>query len=81
MAGITQAAAALGRSLGPSVGAPIFAWSEGTGRGWPLNFHFVFDLLAAVLLSLLLPQSIERKRSSATEDSSLELVETAEGAD
>ena len=39
------------------------------GRGWPLNFHFMFDLLAVltvgvVLLSLLLPKSAERKRDS-----------------
>ena len=29
--GIGQAMAALGRSLGPVIGAPVFAWSENTG--------------------------------------------------
>lgn len=37
------------------------------GKGWPLNFHFVFDLLgvggvALVGVVLLLPKSIELKR-------------------
>ena len=39
------------------------------GLGWPLNFHFVFDLMvvasvATFVLSFFLPKSIERKRES-----------------
>ncbi|XP_064395465.1 uncharacterized protein LOC135342613 isoform X1 [Halichondria panicea] len=65
--GMGQALAAVGRSLGPVVSAPIFAWSETTGLSWPLNFHFMFDLMiisAAVVfaLSFFLPKSIEYKR-------------------
>ena len=38
-----------------------------SGKGWPLNYHFVFDLLAVgaailVVVALLLPKSIELKR-------------------
>ena len=38
-----------------------------TGKGWPLNHHFVFDLTAVgavivIVISLLLPKSIEMKR-------------------
>lgn len=38
-----------------------------SGKGWPLNHHFVFDLLAVgaavlVIVTLLLPKSIELKR-------------------
>ena len=38
-----------------------------SGKGWPLNYHFVFDLLAVgavilVVAALLLPKSIELKR-------------------
>ena len=124
--GIGQALAALGRSIGPALGAPVFAWSESTGEravhsigrlaasillsqfllmivynynhtilcitynvymyndhlcqqlflpslcsglGWPLNFHFVFDLMVVssvgiILLSFFLPKSIENKRKT-----------------
>ena len=39
------------------------------GLGWPLNFHFVFDLMlvssvVTILLSFFLPKSIEKKRQS-----------------
>ena len=90
--GYGQALCAIGRSLGPVVGAPLFAWSENngtmlcvwiklcpcsarvikdvllyTGKGWPLNHHFVFDLLivgglSLVVVTFLLPKSIELKR-------------------
>ena len=38
-----------------------------TGKGWPLNHHFVFDLLivgglSLVVVTFLLPKSIELKR-------------------
>ena len=37
------------------------------GKGWPLNHHFVFDLLCVgavvvAVISLLLPKSIEMQR-------------------
>ena len=37
------------------------------GAGWPLNHHFIFDLVVIItvfiiLLSLTLPQSSEKKR-------------------
>ena len=32
MNGFAQSLAAIGRMLGPMVGAPIFAWSESTGE-------------------------------------------------
>ncbi len=41
------------------------------GKGWPLNYHLVFDLLAmgsvgAIVLCFLLPASIEKKRENST---------------
>lgn len=38
-----------------------------TGLGWPLNYHFMFDLLAVlalltIVLSLFLPKTVEKKR-------------------
>ena len=42
-----------------------------TGKGWPLNHHFIFDLTAIIilfiiLLSLTLPKSSEKKRLQPT---------------
>ncbi len=39
MNGMGQALAAVGRSMGPVVSAPIFAWSETTGE--IMNIHAV----------------------------------------
>ena len=41
------------------------------GKGWPLNYHLMFDLLAvgsfvAALLSFFLPASAENKREDGT---------------
>lgn len=38
-----------------------------TGLGWPLDYHFVFNLcalfsLVLIVISLFLPKSIEKKR-------------------
>ena len=46
-----------------------------SGKGWPLNYHFVFDLLAVgggilVIVTLLLPKSIELKRLRQVDSSS-----------
>ena len=43
-----------------------------SGKGWPLNYHLTFDLLAvgsvgAIALCLLLPASIEKKRENRTQ--------------
>ena len=43
------------------------------GKGWPLNHHFVFDLLfvgslLVTAVSLMLPKSIEVKRTRETKD-------------
>ncbi|XP_065901214.1 uncharacterized protein [Dysidea avara] len=65
--GIGQSLVAIGRSTGPLIGAPLFAWSEGNGHGWPLNHHFMFDLttliaIFIILISFGLPKSSEKKR-------------------
>ena len=44
----------------------LYAFSY-TGLGWPLNYHFVFDLLAVlglltIAVSLFLPKTVEKKR-------------------
>ena len=38
--GFGQALCAIGRSLGPIIGAPVFAWSENTGTLNRLNYQF-----------------------------------------
>lgn len=53
------------------------------GKGWPLNYHLVFDLLAvgavgAFLLCLWLPASIERKRESLSATESTLNTSTSE---
>ena len=45
------------------------------GKGWPLNYHFIFDLLCVgavgvAFISLLLPKSIEVQRKRKLEDTS-----------
>lgn len=49
------------------VGANLFAWSETSGNPWPLNYYFVWYIVAvAGLLSLQvsrgLPKTIERRK-------------------
>ena len=39
------------------------------GKGWPLNYHFMYDLVAvsslvAVVISFFLPKTIEKKRDT-----------------
>ena len=63
-----------------------------TGKGWPLNYHFVFDLLGVggvVLVGVvfLLPKSIELKRvrkekkESRTSEQTLAFVEEEDSND
>ena len=56
------------------------------GKGWPLNYHLMFDLLAVgslggVLLCLLLPSSSEKKRDNLTGTLTLQVTETSESND
>ncbi len=62
-----QTCASLGRLLGPLFGAPLFAWSEGNGLPWPLNYCLTWYLLCVLMLSTaqmssFLPRSIERQK-------------------
>lgn len=66
--GIGQSLVAIARSIGPTNGALLFAWSESNGLNWPLNYHLSFELCFVVsmiilLVSLLLPKTIEKKRT------------------
>lgn len=52
--------------IGPSLGGSLFAWSMSNGQPWPLNFHLVWYLQAAIVgltifLTSRLPLSIDRK--------------------
>ncbi len=65
--GIGQTFASLGRISGPYLGAIAFAWSETNGLRWPLNYYFVWYLLAALatlnhFAAYLLPKSIQRRK-------------------
>ena len=47
------------------------------GKGWPLNHHFVFDLLCVgavvvAVINLLLPKSIEMQRKREPEHTSVQ---------
>lgn len=49
----------------------FFAFLCIIGKGWPLNYHLTFDLLAvisvgAIVLCLFLPASSEKKRECQT---------------
>jgi len=60
----TDKCLALHSELQPDHGRYAFSY---TGLGWPLNYHFVFDLLAVlglltIAVSLFLPKTIEKKR-------------------
>ena len=65
--GISQACVALARVCGPMLTSNLFAASASSETSrWPLNYHFVFYLLAvtAVVAGALgrqLPQSIEKQ--------------------
>lgn len=50
------------------------------GKGWPLNHHFIFDLIVIIsvfilLLSFTLPKSSEKKRLPEPANSSVQLVD------
>lgn len=50
------------------------------GKGWPLNHHFMFDMVAIMtgfimLFSLTLPKSSEKKRIPTSSTSSVQLVD------
>lgn len=64
--GIGQTYASFGRCVGPAVAGSLFAWSQGSGRSWPFDYHFVFYLMVVAgvgieLLSLRLPSKVNRK--------------------
>lgn len=51
-----------------------------TGKGWPLNHHFVFDMIVIItvfiiLLSLTLPKSSEKKRIAEATTNSVQLMD------
>lgn len=46
--GIGQTLVAICRMLGPTVGSIMFAWSMSNGASWPLDYHFVWYVLAAI---------------------------------
>lgn len=51
-----------------------------TGKGWPLNHHFIFDITAIItvfimLLSLTLPKASEKKRLPEAPNNSVQLVD------
>jgi len=68
--GIGQSMAAAGRFLGPTIGATVFAYSQGTAMRWPLNYHLTFILMASTFLlsaamSCVLPESLNRAKVSS----------------
>lgn len=71
--GIGQSMASIGRTIGPSIGANIFAWSINNGLGWPLDFHFIFYILTFIgsftsVLTLTLPSTIDKKKVAPSEN-------------
>jgi MFS family permease len=82
--GVGHAAVAVARIVGPLGGGFLFAWSvQDADRPWPIDYHFVFHIagliyVAAVLMSLPLPKSIDQtlkaNTDAADETSSIPLV-------
>ena len=64
--GFSQAVSGVGKMLGPSVGAPLYAWSITNGMpALPFGRFFMMEFLSATLLalsglSLLMPESLNR---------------------
>ena len=50
--GIGQSLVAIGRSTGPLIGAPLFAWSEGNGKIWCVCVLIVGSVSYAAKLAL-----------------------------
>lgn len=53
------------RTVGPSVGTIILAWSLNNGRGYPVNYFFSFSLLSLILLvnvgvCFLFPKDVDK---------------------
>ncbi|XP_062519759.1 uncharacterized protein LOC134194806 [Corticium candelabrum] len=76
--GIGTSGASLGRMIGPTVGAVVFAWSQSNGLGFPFNYNFVFVVtvfinIATVLVSVPLPASILKQKK---EDEDVEKSES-----
>ena len=64
-----QFAASISRVAGPAIGALLFAWSESSGLGYPLNYHLTFIVLGCVtvlvfILSFGWTKQVEIKKSS-----------------
>lgn len=64
--GISQSMVALTRAVGPALGSVLLAWSIGAALPFPLDYHFVFLLSAAIcvfpiLLSYLLGEDCNVK--------------------
>lgn len=51
--GIAQTGVALVRSMGPAIGAPLFAWSVSNGRPFPFNVWLCFLFQAVLLCGVL----------------------------
>jgi len=65
--GLAQMGGALARAVGPTLGGVLFAWSSSNGLPFPLNFHFVFNLIAIfclfnILLTLTLSKNIDKRK-------------------
>eukprot|EP01138_Halocafeteria_seosinensis_P015222 gb/GECG01015535.1/.p1 GENE.gb/GECG01015535.1/~~gb/GECG01015535.1/.p1 ORF type:complete len:667 (+),score=61.14 gb/GECG01015535.1/:1-2001(+) len=72
MNGLAMTLGSFGKSVGPSIGAVIFAWTMTNGLPFPLDYHFIFYLGSVMaggvsLLTLLLPRSLEKTYENSHE--------------
>ncbi|KAI8812838.1 major facilitator superfamily domain-containing protein [Cladochytrium replicatum] len=69
--GFGQTGATLARTIGPTIGGSLWAWSLSAGLSFPFNYHLVYNLIAVVgmimyLWSYLIPPD-ERSKSEEIE--------------
>ncbi|XP_062585104.1 uncharacterized protein LOC134246757 [Saccostrea cucullata] len=65
--GIAMTATAIARTLAPTIGGSVFAWSIGNDLGAPFDvnisfFMFEFILWLTSVYSLFIPESLNRKK-------------------
>lgn len=63
--GLNMAVGSFSKSVGPSLGTWLFAWSINTDRHFPFDFHFIFIVISvAGVLSAAIPLSVEDNKAA-----------------
>lgn len=87
--GLLVSCMALVRAIGPGIGGTVLSWSQSNGLGWPLDYHFVFMVLALLMLvniviAARLPTWVDvraEERSNTTNSGVDDAADTGMGVD